>query len=69
MPHPDLWGRLDKIMSPRVGDLAQKNYPRPNYPGGRPLGLHLIGPLLKCCTFERFVPHFRKKARPLKSGE
>ena len=21
-------------MSPRVGDLAQKNYPPPNYPGG-----------------------------------
>ena len=27
-------GVLDKSMSPRVGDFAQKSYPRPNYPMG-----------------------------------
>ena len=38
-PRPLPWGRLDKSMSPRVGDFAQKNYPLPNYPGkGGPQG-------------------------------
>ena len=47
--HPGLLGRLDKSMSPRVGDFAQKSYPRPNYSGGGggPSGLHLIDPLRK----------------------
>ena len=43
-PHPYPWGRLDKSVSPRVGDVVQKSYPRPNYPEGS-LGLHLIDPL------------------------
>ena len=33
-------------VSHRVGDFAQKSYPRPNYPGGT-LRLHLIDPLRK----------------------
>ena len=33
-PTPTTGGRLDKSVSPRVGDFAQKGYPRPNYAGG-----------------------------------
>ena len=40
-PPPDPWGQLDKSVSPRVGDFAQKNYPPPNYPGGGTLGVTL----------------------------
>ena len=31
-------GKLDNNLSPRVGDFAQKNHPRPNLPGGDPRG-------------------------------
>ena len=31
-------GKLDNNLSPRVGDFAQKNYPRPKLPGGDPRG-------------------------------
>ena len=36
-PTPTL-GKLDNNLSPRVGDFAQKNHPRPNLPGGDPRG-------------------------------
>ena len=38
-------GKLDNNLSPRVGDFAQKNHPRPKLPGGGPSGIHLILPL------------------------
>ena len=31
-------GKLDNNLSPRVGDFAQKNHPRPKLPGGDPRG-------------------------------
>ena len=31
-------GKLDNNLSPRVGDFAQKNHPRPKLPGGGTLG-------------------------------
>ena len=45
--HPGLWGQLDKSMSPRVGDFAQKSYPQPNYPGGGTLRATLDRPIKK----------------------
>ena len=39
-------GKLDNNLSPRVGDFAQKNHPRPKLAGGGgPSGIHLILPL------------------------
>ena len=38
--------RLDKSMSPRVGDFAQKSYPRPNYPG-RDSRITLDSPIIR----------------------
>ena len=43
--HCPTQGKLDNNLSPRVGDFAQKNHPRPKLPGGGPSGIHLILPL------------------------
>ena len=36
--HCPTLGKLDNNLSPRVGDFAQKNHPRPKLPGGGTLG-------------------------------
>ena len=41
VPHPDPQGRLDKSMSPRIGDFAQKITSHVIIPGGGPSGVTL----------------------------